>query len=186
MALAEVDSAKAKAAQIVADANDKGAGHHNANGEADHIKGTGYRCRKGETMRSPKQPPLARIFGAGLPLRPNSPHWMMPLARATDRAERMTKAADDAEGPPGQGQAQIQRWQRYDGLAMANSRVVATVAAIAIAVPAEGIRQIAYGDIAQPSLFTVCYGETQFTSCLGRFSSIASVGRVEHIYAAGG
>lgn len=44
---------------------------------------------------------------------------------------------------------------------MANSRVVyATVAAIAIAVPAEGIRQIAYGDIAQPSLLTVCYGET--------------------------
>src|SRR5574343_1268416 len=55
----------------------------------------------------------------------------------------------------------FQRWQRYDGLAMANSRVVyATVAAIAIAVPAEGIRQISYGDIAQPSLLTVCYGET--------------------------
>lgn len=44
---------------------------------------------------------------------------------------------------------------------MANSRVVyATAAAIAIAVPAEGIRQVAYGDIAQPSLLTVCYGET--------------------------
>ena len=44
---------------------------------------------------------------------------------------------------------------------MANSRVVyATAAAIAIAVPAEGIRQVAYGDIARPSLLTVCYGET--------------------------
>lgn len=42
-----------------------------------------------------------------------------------------------------------------------NPRIAyAVAAATAIAIPAEGIRQIAYGDIAQPSLLTVCYGET--------------------------
>ncbi len=36
----------------------------------------------------------------------------------------------------------------------------AVAAAVAIAVPAEGLRQVSYGDIANPKLLTVCYGET--------------------------
>lgn len=38
------------------------------------------------------------------------------------------------------------------------ARVLA--AATAIAIPAEGLRQVAYNDIADPTLLTVCYGST--------------------------
>ena len=43
-----------------------------------------------------------------------------------------------------------------------NKRRYAAVLAIAtaIAIPAEGLRQVAYGDIADPKLLTVCYGST--------------------------
>jgi len=43
-----------------------------------------------------------------------------------------------------------------------DKRRAAVIAAIAtaIAVPAEGLRQVAYGDIADPKLLTVCYGST--------------------------
>ena len=43
-----------------------------------------------------------------------------------------------------------------------DKRRAAAIAAIAtaIAVPAEGLRQAAYGDIADPKLLTVCYGST--------------------------
>ena len=43
-----------------------------------------------------------------------------------------------------------------------DKRRAAVIAAIAtaIAIPAEGLRQVAYGDIADPKLLTVCYGST--------------------------
>ena len=43
-----------------------------------------------------------------------------------------------------------------------DKRRAAVIAAIAtaIAAPAEGLRQVAYGDIADPKLLTVCYGST--------------------------
>lgn len=50
----------------------------------------------------------------------------------------------------------------YRDPAGVNKRMVAKAVAIAIAVaiPAEGLRQVAYGDIADPKLLTVCYGST--------------------------
>lgn len=39
------------------------------------------------------------------------------------------------------------------------AKVIVAIA-VAIAVPAEGLRQLAYNDIADPSLLTVCYGHT--------------------------
>lgn len=42
-----------------------------------------------------------------------------------------------------------------------NKRIaLAAALATAIAVPAEGLRQVAYNDIANPKLLTVCYGTT--------------------------
>lgn len=42
-----------------------------------------------------------------------------------------------------------------------NNRLLAAAAlATAIAIPAEGLRRVAYGDIADPKLLTVCYGST--------------------------
>ena len=48
-----------------------------------------------------------------------------------------------------------------DPAGISKKRISTIVAiAIAIAIPAEGIRQVAYGDIADPKLLTVCYGST--------------------------
>ena len=54
-----------------------------------------------------------------------------------------------------------------------NKRIAAAVAtAIALAVPAEGLRRVAYGDIANPKLLTVCYGATGKGVEAGRTYSI--------------
>jgi len=42
----------------------------------------------------------------------------------------------------------------------ADKRAIALALATAVAIPAEGLRQWAYNDIANPSLPTVCYGHT--------------------------
>ena len=48
-----------------------------------------------------------------------------------------------------------------DPVGVRKKRIVAAAAlATAIAVPAEGLRQWAYNDIADPKLLTVCYGAT--------------------------
>jgi GH24 family phage-related lysozyme (muramidase) len=73
-----------------------------------------------------------------------------------------------------------------------DKRRAAVIAAIAtaIAVPAEGLRQVAYGDIADPKLLTVCYGSTtnveagktySLTECRARLDAdmLAAVETVE-------
>ena len=54
-----------------------------------------------------------------------------------------------------------------------NNRLLAAAAlATAIAIPAEGLRQYAYKDIANPSLLTVCYGTTGKDVIAGRKYSL--------------
>lgn len=45
-------------------------------------------------------------------------------------------------------------------MAMNNRLLAAAALATAIAIPSEGLRRVAYGDIADPKLLTVCYGST--------------------------
>lgn len=110
VALAEVDSAKAKAAQVIAEANDKAQGIiADANGEADHIKAQAIDAAKaeGDAVAEAAAAQLANIQAQIATSTAKLTALDDAFGEATDRAERMTKAADDAEARLAKVKAQI-------------------------------------------------------------------------------